>query len=316
MSQERIISVLDIGPDAVLLLVAKYFSDGRIEQIHEFVAITKLCEKLLKTGVLLEEAITRTVKAAKEMQSIALKEGAQNLIVTASSVVRSAENRSKFLVKCFQSLKIYPQVLSGKEEAKFSFIGATLDVATTRPIFLVNIEEGSSEIAFGFKTSLEGAYSFDIGCFRISEILDQGAKNKGFLKSNPVLPALSHIKKELNKAYPEIEAWLKNNKPLVIVSGGVAVTYAAILKKQFVYDYKQINFTQSNLKNTVSTFKTLFKMKNEERINVPGMEIGRAEIMPAGLLSLHSILQTFNLDEYTITVNGLRMGIIKYFIER
>jgi exopolyphosphatase/guanosine-5'-triphosphate,3'-diphosphate pyrophosphatase len=314
MSQDKIVAVLDIGPDAVLLLIARYSSDGKIETVNEYMAITKLCEKLSRTGVLLEEAINRTVTAAKEMQAIAFKEGAQNLIVTASSIVRNSDNKSKFLVKCFQGLKIYPQVLSGKEEAKFSFIGATMDLEQNQPVILINIEEGSTEIAIGTGESLVSACSLDIGCYKINEALE--LNSKGFL-SNPVIAAQNFIKREFHKVEPEISGWLaKQKSPFVLVSGAISTTYAAIIKKQFIYDYKQINFTKGTRKSTYQTFKYLNKMKIEDRVNVPGMEIGRAEMLPAGLLVLYTILDSLHIDDFTITVKGLRTGLIKYFVER
>ena len=122
MARERIAAVLDIGPAAVMLLVARCLQDGNIEPINEYVAVTELARNVSVDGMLSETAIENTIKAALEMQSIAMKEGAQNLIVTASSMIRTAKNRSAFLLKCNQSLNIYPQVLSNKEEARFAFI--------------------------------------------------------------------------------------------------------------------------------------------------------------------------------------------------
>jgi len=151
MTREKIIAALDIGSTAVALLVVKCLSDGTLEPINEYTAITRLGENLYNSGKLSEDAINKSVNAAVEMQAIAMNDGAQNLIVTASSIIRDAENRSKFLLKCHQAMGIYPQVLSGKEEARFAFQGAAMDIDDETPIFLINIGGGSSEIVYGTK---------------------------------------------------------------------------------------------------------------------------------------------------------------------
>ena len=149
-TKERIAAALDIGPTAVMLLVAKCLPDGVLEPINEYVAATKLAENIFPDGTLSESAIENTIKAASEMQAIAMKEGAQNLIVTASSIIRTTKNRSLFLLKCNQALNIYPQVLSSKEEARFTFLGATENMDSSIPIIMINVGAGGTELLLKF----------------------------------------------------------------------------------------------------------------------------------------------------------------------
>jgi exopolyphosphatase/guanosine-5'-triphosphate,3'-diphosphate pyrophosphatase len=318
MPQEKIIAALDIGSTAVLLLVVKCLEDGSLELVNEYVAVTRLGENLYKTGVLAEDAMEKTVKAALEMQSIAMSDGAQNLIVSASSIIRDAENRSRFLLKCHQKLSVYPQVLSCKEEAKFTFMGATMDLDENIPVFLINIGGGSSEIVYGSKNEIVNSSCLNVGSMKINEMFRLSNASRSFLPSlSPPKQARNYIKKELqDKVDSEVYAWLFKNDPIVLVCGGIAATYAALLKKQPIYDRNQINHTESSRYDLMNCYKMLYKMKAHQRIKVPGMDPDRAEIMPAGLLSLATILKYYKFQHFSITAKGMRLGLIKYFIEK
>jgi exopolyphosphatase/guanosine-5'-triphosphate,3'-diphosphate pyrophosphatase len=47
-----------------------------------------------------------------------------------------------------------------------------------------------------------------------------------------------------------------------------------------------------------------------DRLSIEGMEIKRAEIIPAGLLILNQAFETFKLKQMTVSENALREGII------
>ena len=47
-----------------------------------------------------------------------------------------------------------------------------------------------------------------------------------------------------------------------------------------------------------------------DRLFIEGMEIKRADIIPAGLLILSEVFDTFKLKEMTVSENALREGII------
>ena len=111
----KVLASIDIGSQAVQMLVASFSPDGKMEPINEYVAATHLGQGLPQTGELAQENMERTVAAAKEMQDIALKEGVSSIFVTTCSAIRDARNRSSFLLLCNQQLNIYPQLLSGKD---------------------------------------------------------------------------------------------------------------------------------------------------------------------------------------------------------
>jgi exopolyphosphatase/guanosine-5'-triphosphate,3'-diphosphate pyrophosphatase len=197
-------------------------------------------------------------------------------------------------------------------------MGATMDLDENIPVFLINIGGGSSEIVYGSKNEIVNSSCLNVGSMKINEMFRLSNASRSFLPSlSPPKQARNYIKKELqDKVDSEVYAWLFKNDPIVLVCGGIAATYAALLKKQPIYDRNQINHTESSRYDLMNCYKMLYKMKAHQRIKVPGMDPDRAEIMPAGLLSLATILKYYKFQHFSITAKGMRLGLIKYFIEK
>jgi len=312
MSRKKIIASLDIGSNSLILLIASCDAEN-INPINEVFAICRLGENVNQTGRLAEAPMQRTLDAIAELQKIADKEKVEEMIVTATSAVRDAENRSEFLVRCHQHLDIYPQVLSGREEARFTYLGATAEIPQEDlPILTIDVGGGSTEIAFGTRERMNDAFSFDLGCVRLNEMfsLEQGYHLAKFMA------AAKHIKKSLLGNKKQINQWLTERRPQIVLSGGTATTYAAILLEQYVFDREQINRTRGTRKALSDFTVKLAKMPIPKRCRLPGMEIKRAEIMPAGLLIFSTVLKFFGIKDFNITGNGLRMGILRNYVSK
>ena len=309
MNEKNKIGVIDIGSNSIVLFIAAFTKDGVIEPANEFYTITKLGSDVKNNKMLSPEAVEHTISTVKEMKKIALDEGVADLIVTASSAVRNAENQNRFLVQCHQGFGIFPQVLSGKEEAKFTFLGATVDVDTSRPLVTIDIGGGSTEISWGSSEMMVAGHSIDVGCVNFNEMFNLGEEYSLYKR----IAATHYLKKQFSPLLGELNAWLADRRPLVIASGGTATCYAAIYHKQSVYDRERIHTTKGRRKDVALMFRNLVKMDVKTRRRLPGMEKARAIDMPAGLLILNTLLLCFNFKRFMISTNGLRTGILRYY---
>lgn len=309
MDENTKIAVIDIGSNSIVLFIAVLTKDGNIEPANEFYTITKLGSDVKNDKLLSREAVDHTIATVKEMKKIALDEGVSDLIVTASSAVRNAENRNRFLVQCHQEFGIFPQVLSGTEEAKFTFLGATFDVKTDRPLVTIDIGGGSTEISWGNSEMMVAGNSIEVGCVNFNEMFNLGEEYSLYRR----IAATHYIRKQFAPLVKELKEWLEDRKPLVIASGGTATTYAAIYHRQAVYDRERIHTTKGRRKDVALMFRNLVKMDVKTRSRLPGMEKERAIDMPAGLLILTEFLRYFDFKRFMISTNGLRTGILRYY---
>ncbi|HOK05039.1 MAG TPA: hypothetical protein P5270_03405 [Victivallales bacterium] len=313
MSDNKTIAVIDIGSNSIVLLIARCYRDGKIEPLHEVFAITKLGEEVSKSGMLDQQAMYNTINAAKEMKNIAEAEGCNDIIAVATHAVRVAKNRSEFLVKFNQELNIFPQVISTKEEAKFTYLGATCDIEPDKDVLTIDIGGGSTEIAFGTRDIMVEAFSLPFGCVSICTKFN--IQKRLWLLSDRT-KAQDFVRKSLFSIVDSIYFWLKNKNPLVVVSGGSATTYSSILLGSDLFDRSQIHLRKSSRKELAAINRKISQLSVEERIKIPGMEKDRAEFLPGGLLILHEILTFFKFNEFIISANGIRFGIARDYIIR
>ena len=309
MENKTQIGVVDIGSNSIVLLLATVCSDGRIEPANEYYTITKLGSDVKKDNLLSDAAVEHTIATVKEMKQIALDEGVSDLIITASSAVRNAANRNRFLVQCHQEFGVFPQVLSGKEEAKYTFMGATEDVQTDRPLITIDIGGGSTEISWGNNDMMVAGYSIEIGCVSLNDVFHLGSDYSLYKR----ITATRYVRKQLASVNTALMKWLDGRRPLLIASGGTAKTFAALHHKQTVYDRERIHTTKGRRKDVALMLRTLSKMDLKTRRRLPGMERDRAEEMPAGLLILTEILHSFQFKRFMVSTNGLRTGILRNY---
>ncbi len=304
-------AVIDIGSNSIIMLVAKCKPGGEIEPEGEIYAVTRLGEGVHKTGNLSEDAAAHTLEVLKEMKLLAEKEQVDQFIVTASSAVRNAVNKSDFLVKCYECLEIFPQVLSKKEEARFSFMGTAAGYSEMSSIVSIDIGGGSTEVGFGSRNILMGTESMDIGCISLCESFSIG---KGIEWIHNRIRAKKYIHKKLAKLDKTLDIWLEERAPVIVATGGTATTYGAVLLEQDIFDRKQINQVRSNRKELNFNYRRIARMSLKKRKALRGLPEDRAEIFPAGLLILSTFLEHYGFDNFGVTGNGLRMGILRSFM--
>ena len=310
MPRERLIAALDIGPVSVTMLLVRLAADGTIIPINEFVAQSNLAGELFKTKSINEEAMLKTIQAAKEMQTIADREGVANLIVTACSAIRLAENRSRFLLKCNSELNIFPQVMSPKDEARLSFLGASMSLKADQPIVTIVPGFFSSEAAFGTKDVISGAVSMDTGAQKLA--IQSGARSPlNIFKTKNMQNIIS---KELQKLSPYFDNWLSYNKHAqVIATGPIAMAYAGLNDAMSVYEIQASAMIPGNTDSLLATCKNLEKQKN--RPHLPGAEHNTSEQISCGLTILHNFLTQFKIKDFYVSNRGIRCGIIRYFLD-
>ena len=152
-------------------------------------------------------------------------------------------------------------------------------------------------------------YSIDIGSVSLTEQFHLD-KDCSIYKA---ISASHYIKKKSSAIIKELTSWLSKRKPLIIFSGGTATTYAAMSKKEDVYDHSKIHLTKGKVKEVHAMFKEIAKLSVEDRRRMPGVEKERAEEIPAGLLIMSELLKNIQYKRFTISANGLRTGILKFY---
>lgn len=296
---------IDIGTNTVLLLVAEVEGDA-LKVIEEQQRIPRLGAGVDESQNLSGPAMQRVIKALKEYQLIVQERypGVDQIIVTATSAVRDANNREEFLAKVVEETGLQVKVLSGFEEARYTFLGALSVLSaeiTDSENVIIDIGGGSTEIASG-KDGIRDRYSFDMGCVRFTE---------RFLKDDPSTgDQIRGCREAIGKMLGEYSFNVTHQSQLIGVAG--TVTSLAYIDKQLDgYDSEMLSghiLSLASISKYISEFKQYSSTELEN--NYPKVLKGRADIFLAGLLILEAFMKKYGFDELVTSTGGIRHGSI------
>ena len=301
-------AAIDIGTNSVRLLVAEIDDPhGDLETIDRRMTITRLGEDVNQTRALRRDAIERTVATLREYRGVIDALGGVTAIrATATSAARDATNRDEFFGPAADALGVTPELLSGAEEARASFLGATSDVAhiAPGPYLVVDIGGGSTEFVVG-TTEPDGLISVDIGCVRITE---------AWLHSDPptaeeLSQAVHVVREHLADVVREVPG-VRRAATLVGVAGTVS-TMAMVEQGLAVYDRDRIHHFRLTRAAAEECFRTLATEAIADRRHNPGLEPGRVDVIVGGAVILVSILRTFGFKEVLVSEADILDGLVR-----
>lgn len=313
MDEGKIIASLNIGTNAVIMLLVRYYRDGTYEIVNEFGGVTGLLENMTEDKYLKREAIKYTINLCREVVDIANAEGAEKIIATVTSSIRKAVNKTEFLVGCHNNFDIFPHVLTNNEEAHYVFKGITdsLEVSEDRPLLVIEIGGDTIDIICGTKGVLVEYFNLNIGVCNLLDIYD--LRNKPFSKLKPRLS--KHIKKQAEPNIEKIKTWLNGRTPRVLGTGNILVKYTSFLIKKESFNRKNIDNFRSSTKNVKKFSAKLGKMSKEKREEYLGRE-DDGEKLFIGIYAFSILLNLIGINEFSITSSGLRTGILSSFINK
>lgn len=301
-------AAIDIGTNSVRLLVADIGDPhGDLVTIDRRMTITRLGQGVNETRALHPDAIERTLAALREYRATIDAIGDVTATrATATSAARDATNRDAFFGPASEVLGVRPELLSGAEEARASFLGATSDVAAIAPgpYLMVDIGGGSTEFVVG-TTEPEGLISVDIGCVRITE---------AWLHSDPptaeeLSQAVHVIREHLTDVVREIPA-VRTAATLIGVAGTVS-TMAMVELGLAEYDRDRVHHFRLTRSAAEDVFRTLATEAIADRRHNPGLEPGRVDVIVGGAAILVSILRALGFKEVLVSEADILDGLVR-----
>ncbi len=269
------VAAIDCGTNSTRLLV-----HGGSATLERHMTITQLGQGVDATKRLAPEAIERTVQCLKSYRQVMDRHDVERVRITATSAARDALNRDEFFDAAESVVGTRPELLSGSEEGRLSFAGATADLDPTYgPFLVVDIGGGSTEFAYGL-TECEAALSVDIGCVRLTE---------KYIESDPPAPeellaCLSITEAHLDDVARLIPASLQA-KTFVGLAGTVSAA-AAVEIGLAEYDRDQIHHFKLSKEAAEDVYRTLVTEPREDRRHNPGLEEGRVDVIVGGMCIL------------------------------
>jgi exopolyphosphatase / guanosine-5'-triphosphate,3'-diphosphate pyrophosphatase len=301
---------VDIGTNSVRLLIADVSLHEKavaLETIHRLMTITRLGEGVDKSNRLGDEPIARTLAVLRDYKKLMGEQGVEARRVAATSATRQAANASQFLEPVRKIMEAEPEVLSGQEEASFSFLGATYELGELWPdrgkVLVVDIGGGSTEIITGTREELLMNASIDVGCVRMSE---------RFIRSDP--PSrheLDEMEDYIKNAMGETAPRAKSFAPdLMIGLAGTITTLSGLKLGLDSYRGELINHSWLSRHDVEELYDRLSLLKLEERRAFMRLEPGRADIILGGCGVLRVLLRELGIERFLVSEKDILDGLV------
>ena len=288
------VAAIDCGTNSIRLLIS---DEGR--DVARRMEIVRLGENVDRTGRLADAAIERTRRALLGYAMEIAELGIGRVRMVATSASRDASNADDFRTMVKSVLGIVPEVITGDEEAALSFLGAVRDLPEDGDTKLVvDIGGGSTELVTGV-ARVEKSISVDIGCVRMTE---------RHLHSDP--PA----KAEIEAAERDITAEAGRaveavGRGTLVGLAGSVTTVAALALGLPEYDATRIHHARISYQDVARVTEGIVKATVAERLALPVMHPGRADVIGAGALILRIIMEQSGQREVIASEHDILDGI-------
>jgi exopolyphosphatase/guanosine-5'-triphosphate,3'-diphosphate pyrophosphatase len=265
--------------------------------------ITRLGQGVDATGRLAPEAIGRTVDVLRRYREVMDRHGVGRGRLAATSAARDAVNRDEFFAAARTASGLEPELLSGDEEGRLSFAGATRDLdPTDGPFLVVDIGGGSTEVVFG-TTEPEGVRSLEMGCVRLTE---------KFLASDP--PSAEELSDALTEVRDLLEDTVRvlpssRDAQMMVGLAGTITTVAAVELGLATYDRDRIHHFTLTRSAAEDVFRTLATERRADRIHNPGLEEARADVIVGGCVALVGVMRFFDFASCLVSEADILDGM-------
>ncbi|MFJ9537244.1 exopolyphosphatase [Streptomyces sp. NPDC101225] len=305
------VAAVDCGTNSIRLLVADCNpATGELLELDRRMTIVRLGQDVDRTGRFAPEALERTFAACRQYAEAIRGLGAAQVRFVATSASRDAANRDDFVRGVVDILGVEPEVITGEQEAEYSFTGATKELAGSdamaRPYLVVDIGGGSTEFVVG-DDRVRAARSVDVGCVRMTE---RHLVRDGAVTDPPAEEQIAAVRADIERALDLAEETvpLREARTLVGLAGSVT-TVSAIAQELPAYDSERIHHSRVPREKVREITEWLLHSTHAERAAVPSLHPGRVDVIAAGALVLLSIMERTGAQEVVVSEHDILDGI-------
>jgi exopolyphosphatase/guanosine-5'-triphosphate,3'-diphosphate pyrophosphatase len=289
------------------MVIYRVTDGGSFEAYDQYGEMAKLGEGLNTTGRLGEEPMHRTIETLRLFKEIVNTEGLDRVLPIATSPIREAKNGMEFVRRARKETGFAFRVLSGKEEALFSFLGAAEAMDLSSSVFF-DLGGGSLEITATRKAKLVKVMSLPIGALKLTQSY---ANSRG-----------RYSKRNLEEMEREVLKLLPTRRELGIDGGAALAGVGGTVRALARYDQELRKYPFYKVHNYVLKraavelmLERLQKLTPDEIAEIEPIGGGRAESIVAGALVSRSLMERLSIDELHASTHGLRDGVLSAFLD-
>jgi exopolyphosphatase/guanosine-5'-triphosphate,3'-diphosphate pyrophosphatase len=302
------VAALDCGTNSTRLLILG--DDGTA--LDRRMRITRLGQGVDASGELRADAITRTIDVLGEYRGVMDRLGVTSGRLAATSAARDARNGREFLDAASEVAGVKAELLSGEEEGRLSFAGATADLGGPLDhVVVVDIGGGSTELVV-LEHGEVRAHSMQVGCVRVTERT---------MPDDPPTPeelaaARSMVDDAIDGAMEALPELASRVPKKVVGLAGTVSTLAAIDLGLADYDEQALHHHWLSLEAITSWRAALAADALDARRARTGMVAGREDVIVAGALVLERIVERLGAEGCLSSEHDILDGLARSVLPR
>ena len=294
------VAAVDVGTNSVRLLVAEREDEG-LRPVERLMTITRLGAGVDATGHLDDAALERTLSCLAGYAERWTELGAEKVRISATSAVRDAADRDRFFDGTQTRTGVPAEVLTGDQEARTAFLGATASVGGEPPFLVLDIGGGSTEFILG-SAGPEAMTSRQLGCVRLTE----RAITSDPPSTHDLQTATAVIEAELDAVEELVPA---GQAQTLIGVAGTVTTVAALHLGLAAYEAEAIHGTRVPAADVVRIADELAGMTTAQRRELGPMASGREDVIVAGALILRRVVERFGFADVLTSESDILDGL-------
>lgn len=297
---------IDLGTNTCNLSIADW-TPHKLDVLYSDKQAIKLGAEGFPDGNITEPAIQRVLNVLLKYREVIANYDVVKIEVFATSGMRNAANQKAIIERVKEQTGFDLNIISGEQEAEYIYQGVRHAVPMDeKPCLLLDIGGGSNEIQIASMGKVYYRKSFDLGIARLLLKF----KPSDPLKENEINAIFDY----LDEALAELKPMMEKYQPKVLIgSSGSFDTFASIYirKAGLLGTYKDSVWYEIPREYWLKIYQELVSKNKNERLEIPGMEAMRVEMIPLASVFTEFLINLFRIRVLIRSAYALKEGVFQ-----
>ena len=294
----EVIAAVDLGSNSFHMIVGE-LRYGQLTILDSLRETVRLAEGLSDQGDISADARRRALECLSRFGQRLRDMRADNVRAAGTSAIRKTREDSTFLVEAEEALGHPIEVISGLEEARLIYGGATQNLPLNSGFrFVMDIGGGSTELILGEGARPVALESMHLGCVAMTE--------RFFSDGRITREAFNAARIAARLELRPIKSFFRRDVGFESIG-----TSGTIISTQNVA--RELGLVEAQDLDLVAVEKLIERLLEFGMISalsLPGLSERRAQVWPGGLAIIVELLRAFRIERLQISTGSLREGLL------
>jgi len=301
--EQNVLASVDLGSNSFHMLVAR-FDHGQLTVIDRLREMVRLASGLDAKNRLTESSQARALATLQRFGERLRDMQAGKVRVVATNTLRKARSTGRFLQRAAKALGHPVEIISGIEEARLIYLGASHNLPSVDgPRLVVDIGGGSTEIITGKGLEPSAMESLALGCVSVSE--------RGFPEGRLSAKNFDKARLQVRLELEPVRSQFRKVAPTQVAgtSGSIRAAQAVLSALHRAPEGITVDGLEFLIEQMVAA-------GHIADLRLPELSGDRAEVFPGGVAILVEVMRALALQSMTVADGALREGILYDMIGR